>query len=384
MHSPINYDKDNTVNLLASLINAFSCLKSNHPELWSLPSSYIKNFDSVILFVIDWFAYHFLEKYFSNELGVYNHQVIHPIFPSATAPALTSLATWKTPQEHWLPWWYAYLKEIGVVTALLPFATRTWVELSIKTDCSYYYDTPSIHESSERENYYFNRFNLVTSEYSRAFSKHATRIWCSDFSDLCKKLKEVIKGSKNKKYCYCYDPDFDSLCHANWINSNQTKEYARHLFKCLDELVKEIEGTNTLLLLTADHWMIDSIPERNIKAEDYPEFVDMLSMPLTWETRAAFCHVKVDRGEEFEKWVWEHFSEYCDCYKSKDLLDNWWFWTWEIHKGFLDRIWDYILVMKENYILVDSVLGQERKPILWNHWWISREEIDIPLLWKVI
>ena len=130
--------------------------------------------------------------------------------------------------------------------------------------------------------------------------------------------------------------------------------------------------------------MIDSIPERNIKAEDYPEFVDMLSMPLTWETRAAFCHVKVDRGEEFEKWVWEHFSEYCDCYKSKDLLDNWWFWTWEIHKGFLDRIWDYILVMKENYILVDSVLGQERKPILWNHWWISREEIDIPLLWKVI
>ena len=51
MHSPINYDKDNTVNLLASLINAFSSLKSNHPELWSLPSSYIKNFDSVILFI---------------------------------------------------------------------------------------------------------------------------------------------------------------------------------------------------------------------------------------------------------------------------------------------------------------------------------------------
>jgi len=382
MKSPIDYTKDNTVNLIASISNAISEDKGLHNELQNLSSSYIQQFDNVVLFVIDGLPYSFLQENIPQVFELFNNQVLHPVFPSATTPALTSLATWRTPQEHWLPWRYTFFKEIGILSSVLPFTTRSWVALNEKTDFNYYYDTPSIYESSKRTNYVFNREYLINSDYSKSFAKKATRIWCLDFNDMCIKLGNIIKESKDKKYCYAYDPDFDSLCHAYWVHNDKTVEYAKNVFDRINQLLQEIEWTNTLVLLTADHGMIDSTPERNIQAEDYPEFMDMLSIPLSWETRAVFCHVKAGMGEKFEQWVNLYFADYCECYKSSQLLDDWWFWEWNIHQWFLDRIWDYVLIMKENYILVDSILGQKREPIIWNHWWISGEEINIPLLWK--
>lgn len=382
--SPIDYSQDNAINLMASIRNAISNKKAAHNDLKSISSDYLKGFDNIVLFIIDGLAYHFVEKRFQNLFNEFNNQVIHPIFPSATAPALTSYATWLTPQEHWLPWWYTFFKEIGILTSVLPFTSRTWVALSDKIDCNYYYDTQSIYEFSERKNYIFNKNYLITSDYSQAFAKNATRFACSDFWDLCDKLWDTIKSSNDKKYCYAYDPDFDSLCHEYWIGSSETFNYASTIFSTINDFLEKIKWTNTVVMITADHWMINSIPERNIKAENYPEFVDMLTMPMAWETRAQFCHVKAWEDKHFEERVEKNFSEYCYCYKSKELLESWWFWEGEIHKWFLDRIWDYILVMKDNYIIVDSVLWQHRTPLIWNHWWISDEELNIPLLWKSV
>jgi hypothetical protein len=382
MESPINYRQDNTINLLASISNAISDTKCHHNELEKLQSNNIKNFSNIILFVIDWLPYSFLEKELPEILKNFENQIIHPVFPSATTPALTTLATAKTPQEHWLPWRFTFLKEIWVLTAILPFTARNWANIAEETDSNYFFDTQSIYEKSKRKNYIFNRDYLINSEYSKAFAKNATRIGCTNFLDICNKLKYIIKASNEKKYIYAYDPEFDSKCHEFWVYADITKNYAKKIFKSIQQLLEKLEGTNTLVLITADHWMIDSTPERNIKAEDYPEFKEMLSLPLSWETRAVFCHIKANEWEHFEQRIKKYFSEYCDCYKSSDLLANWWFWEWKIHEWFADRIWDYTLIMKENYILVDSILWQKREPILWNHWWTSKEELNIPLLRK--
>ena len=199
---------------------------------------------------------------------------------------------------------------------------------------------------------------------------------------MCWKLSDTILSSKDKKYCYCYDPQFDWLCHEFWINSGNTKEYAYYLFSVLKDLSEKLKWSNSVIIISADHGMIDSTAERNLKVEDYPELESMLSMPTSWEGRVVFCYVKAERRENFEKWIKENFNDYCDCYKSSELLEKGRFWCWEIHKWFGDRLGDYALVMKENYILLDSVLGQKREVIIWNHWWVSKDENEIPLLWK--
>ena len=382
MEFKIDYNHDNTINLIASISNAIWDKKSVHPELGILSSQYLEKFDNIVLFVLDWLAYSFIEKNFSHLFDFYNHHIIHPVFPSATTPALTAIATWKTPQEHWLLSRYTFFKEIWVVTAVLPFCTRSWTPLAGKVDCTYFFDTPSIYESSLRKNYIFNRDYLINSDYSKAFAKNATRVWCANFSDLCWKLSDTILSSKDKKYCYCYDPQFDWLCHEFWINSGNTKEYADYLFSVLKDLSEKLKWSNSVIIITADHGMIDSTAERNLKVEDYPELESMLSMPTSWEGRVVFCYVKAERRENFEKWIKENFNDYCDCYKSSELLEKGRFWCWEIHKWFGDRLGDYALVMKENYILLDSVLGQKREVIIWNHWWVSKDENEILLLWK--
>jgi hypothetical protein len=93
MKSPIDYTKDNTVNLIASISNAISEDKGLHNELQNLSSSYIQQFDNVVLFVIDGLPYSFLQENIPQVFELFNNQVLHPVFPSATTPALTSLAT---------------------------------------------------------------------------------------------------------------------------------------------------------------------------------------------------------------------------------------------------------------------------------------------------
>jgi hypothetical protein len=45
-----------------------------------------------------------------------------------------------------------------------------------------------------------------------------------------------------------------------------------------------------------------------------------------------------------------------------------------------DRIGDYVLIMKENYIIKDFVLGETEKFHIGNHGGVSKEEMLVPLI----
>ncbi|MDR2190225.1 MAG: hypothetical protein LBP53_03380 [Candidatus Peribacteria bacterium] len=91
----MNYQNNNTINLMASLVNAFSHQSNSYiyPELSSLPAEKIQSYDNVVLLILDGLSYKFLEKYFPFFLNNYPHTILQSVFPSATSIALTSIAT---------------------------------------------------------------------------------------------------------------------------------------------------------------------------------------------------------------------------------------------------------------------------------------------------
>jgi hypothetical protein len=83
--------------------------------------------ENVVLFLLDGLGYNEWRK--QKETGFVgalsrrgNVRPITTVFPSTTAAALTTISTGLTPQEHGLPEWYVYMKEIGEVIVTLPFA----------------------------------------------------------------------------------------------------------------------------------------------------------------------------------------------------------------------------------------------------------------------
>jgi hypothetical protein len=50
------------------------------------------------------------------------------------------------------------------------------------------------------------------------------------------------------------------------------------------------------------------------------------------------------------------------------------------NKKLFDRVGDYILVMKENYILKDVLLGEHENKNIGHHGGVSKEEMYVPLI----
>ena len=45
-----------------------------------------------------------------------------------------------------------------------------------------------------------------------------------------------------------------------------------------------------------------------------------------------------------------------------------------------DRVGDYVLVMKDNYVVEDSILGEKRPPHIGHHGGVSSGEMFVPLI----
>ena len=83
---------------------------------------------TVVLLVVDGLGYDmWLQR--RHETGFFGRMTekglvfpITTVFPSTTAAALTTVYTGSTPQEHGLPEWHVYMKELDMIISTLPFS----------------------------------------------------------------------------------------------------------------------------------------------------------------------------------------------------------------------------------------------------------------------
>ncbi len=75
-------------------------------------------------------------------------------------------------------------------------------------------------------------------------------------------------------------------------------------------------------------------------------------------------------------------KKYCCLFKSHDLIDRNYFGLFEPNPNLFDRVGDYILIMKKNYILKDSIEKGKKKgrPHIGHHGGISKNEMLVPLI----
>ena len=76
----------------------------------------------VVFVMVDGLGMNLVEREAPDEF-FRSHTVmeLRSVFPSSTAPALTSLATGLWPAEHAVPGWYTYLPAYGLTATILPF-----------------------------------------------------------------------------------------------------------------------------------------------------------------------------------------------------------------------------------------------------------------------
>lgn len=379
------YSNNSIVNLISSVLEALG-EKSHYAPLegFNYP---LTQYQNVVFMVIDGLSYNFLMN--QNE-GILRNNVkkkLSSVFPTTTAAAVTSFLSGEAPLQHAMTGWYMYFKELGCTSLSLPFCPRFAHQP---------YDTQGIHPSDIFV--YKNIFDRLFIPYTiispnktinSAYSNHSfgsrNKIGYENHQDFFKivgkKITENIENpNASNNMIYAYYPYFDEFAHIYGIGSQNCVDLYNKFEYDFRKLKEQFTDSNTLFIITADHGLVDVPNENKLRVSDYPKLAETLTLPLCGEGRVPFCYVRSSKTKQFTDFISNEFSEYCEMISIDEALEQNLFGLGEMHPRFYERVGDFILLMKDHYILIDPQLNEKEHPFVGFHGGLSDDELYVPLI----
>jgi len=380
-----NYRDGNLVNLMSSLASGLGRKPGLYEPLSLLPPSTVASATHVVLMVFDGLGYNYLQQQ-AKALKPFLQGHLTSVFPTSTAPAITTLLTGVAPQQHGVTGWFMNLKELGSVTLILPFRPR-WGAVSLNngaTRIDSLIAAPPLCSSLGVRCHFVIHEDLRDSPYSIAGAGRAHRHGYQDLAGYFKAIRNtIVEQGSERSYTYAYWPMLDFLAHRHGIGSNTVKTHFQQLEQGFVMLREALRGTDTLLVATADHGFIDTASRYKIRLEDHPEWAACLAAPLCGEPRVVYCYVRANKSADFERYMHERLSHACECYPSEEVVAQGWFGEGEADSRLLDRIGDYVLVTKDRYVIKDTLPGEGFWSDIGVHGGISADEMLVPLLYSL-
>ncbi len=373
----------------ASLLNLIaSCTASRggpalHPPLRDLPPENLAAARNVVLFLVDGLGYDYVTR-LGAQSAIASHLAgrMTSVFPSTTASAITTTFTGLSPAEHGLTGWFTWFVEAGALAAALPFTPRgpgeSLESRGIRPE-TIYRGAP-LFDSLSDDPFVVSYRPIVDSRYNRFFCGRANRLAYDDLAGLVAQTEAAVKSSDRRKFIYAYYPQFDTTSHRHGVESPEAAAVFAQIDAAFADLLKRLSGTDTTVVLTADHGFIDCPPERALDIADRPEIATLLARPLSGERRVAYCHVLPGRKAEFAARAAEWLDGKADVLDGRVPLEEGWFGGGDLHPHIADRAGDFVLLMRDRYTVRDWLPGEPRHLHIGNHGGLSADEMYIPLV----
>ena len=297
-------------------------------------------YERVIFILIDGFGWKFLEKYrerYPFLSRFFKDGIVSKItsqFPSTTAAHLTTLCTGKPVGEHGIYEWFFYEPQVNRIVAplLYTFAgNKTLGDLENFLPPDQFFPQASFFDILEKHNIprrVFHHASITNSTYSRAMFHKAERIGYSSFSSGLALLKSRLQ-EKGLFYFYC--GDFDTAAHRHGLDSPQVEKSLDYYFSTLEEsFMKELNLSNTALLVAADHGMIEISPKTTYYLNrELPDLGQKLKVgadgkPLVpaGSCRDLFLHVQEKYVGEVQEELQEKLHDIAVVRKTSELMEE--------------------------------------------------------------
>ncbi len=370
-------------NLMSSIARGLGGGDTGYPALGIPHMESLSAAKNILLLVIDGLGHHYLQQHGQSALSGCCKTFLTSVFPSTTATAIPTFLTAVPPQQHGFTGWFTYFSELGSVLAVLPFSNRLGyapVDPRVVSPMSLS-GAPAFSDRVPTECVVVAPDWISDSPFNRAFRGNALSVPFSGLGGLRRRLRQSVsqKGIQ-RRYIYAYWGEFDALAHQFGVDSPQVQAHFLELDQLFTDLTTALAGTDTLVLVTADHGFIDCAPETTISLADHPALAETLMVPLCGEPRVAFCYVHPDRQAAFVDYVGSQFSREMELVPSIQLLDRGWFGSGIPHPRLKDRIGHYTLLMKENYVITGRLPGERPMSHIGVHGGVSRREMHVPLI----
>ena len=378
-----DYGGGSIVNLMASVIASRGGRHSGYPMLERFDTDSLAAPRTLVLLVIDGLGYRHLAAHAEVAPALQRHlrARMTTVFPATTAAAIPTFLTGLAPQQHGLTGWHMHFREIGTVAAVLPFRARHGARLlrdhgltpQALLGLAPLFDRlpePTCAIAPER---------IVHSDFNAAGSGCAQRVGYRTLDELCERVLAAA-AVPVRKFVYAYYPELDTLAHVHGIGSGEVRGELDRIDAAFEALVRALRGTETTVVLTADHGFVDSTPATRVTLQDHPQLAAMLTLPLCGEPRVAYCYVDPDRCRDFEDYATTHLSTGFDLVRGRDLIAQGWFGPGAPHPRLAARVGHYVLLARDNWTLSDVMLGERQHVQVGAHGGTTADEMYVPLV----
>ncbi|MDH3995135.1 MAG: alkaline phosphatase family protein [Gammaproteobacteria bacterium] len=376
-----DYQGSSIANLMQTLASVRGGDVGLYPPLEGLDAQPLVNARNVVMLVIDGLGYEYLSQYPDSHLYKHLHSKIMAVAPPTTTASVSTYLTGLAPQQHGLTGWFTYLRELGSVVTILPWVLRAGGPQLGESGraATELLNLPSFFDRLAVDTYSVMPDFLQGSEFNRMVSGQASLVPYATFQQCFDEIARLCRNTR-KKYVYAYWAGFDMLAHGFGVGSGQVASHFFELDQAFEKLVDQLAGSDTTLLVSADHGFIDAPPEKRIDLSDHPELKACLQVPLCGEPRLAYCYVRRDMRPRFEDYVEQNFSGIAQLYLSQDLVNENLYGLGDAHPELAHRTGDYTLVMEDKHVMIDSLPGDTTPQLVGYHGGLSSQEIYVPLI----
>lgn len=176
-----------------------------------------------------------------------------------------------------------------------------------------------------------------------------------------------------RRYIYAYCADPDHTMHEVGCYDQRVLSAVQAINARVERLAKELPE-DTLLLLTADHGLVDS--QFHYLEEEAPELLDMLEHAPSIEARAVSFHVKAAYKSAFPAAFRQHYGEHFLLMTGDGFIRDY-LGGGETRPNVYDFVGDYMALAIDPWCLQDKRKNFELKGV---HAGLMEQEMKVPLI----
>jgi hypothetical protein len=378
-----DYQGGSIVNLMATLTRGLGGALPGYVPLRGFEPDRLKRYRHIVLLVIDGLGYHqLLRSGAATTLQRHLQGSITSVFPTTTATAITTFYTGQAPLQHGVTGWHTWFRELGCVLKVLPTRPRcggpTLGESGI--DVAQLFGHVPVFDRLGVQSHVIAPRHIAHSDFNRAHTGTARVCSYQTLAHMLEMITGAVCNAGDRGYVYAYWPELDRIAHEHGIDSDEAHGHLAELDAGIARLLAKLSGSDTLVIVTADHGITDTARQHLIDLADHPDLAEMLVLPLCGEPRVAYCYVRPDRCRDFECYVGRELAPYAALWPSRELVARNYFGTGVPHPGLHERIGDYTLIMKDDYVIKDWLFAERRYTQVGVHGGLSDLELHVPLV----
>lgn len=372
-----NYDKS-ILNSINTILKHYE-VDTKYKVLPNLEKELNKNYKNIVLIILDGMGEHILNKNLpTGFFKSHEKDVITSVCPSTTTAAMTTYYSGKPPIETgWIAMSQYFKENCRAIEMLRKIDSHTRETLkNQKQDVYELVKYDRIYDKIEKSQPDVKAYE-INPTFCEARSKR--NIKADNIELMCDSIKAIC-NNKDRNFILAYSEKPDLQLHKYGTSAPEVKEFLEYAQNNIEKMCKQLKGTNTLVIITADHGHKDI--KNTYSILDLKEIQDCIIMPASLESRAITFWIKPEKKQQFENYFKEKFKEDYILYSKKEFLDSNLLGYGEKHPKVDDFIGDYIAIaIGDSIIKLETNISKEKEDKKATHCGFTPEEMEVPLIW---